>query len=367
MPTKNPIDTILRRKISGEQLEAYIGPFSGGYLTHAVNAEVREKAASGGTVTALLIHLLQSGKIDGALVNTLGIEAGRVRARFTIATSVDEILEARGSKYQAVHFASEALPLIRAFKGRLAVVALPCDATLLDRQRKNNPGLDKKIALVISLFCGHNSEPELTERIISRLNRNNEKLLHFRYRSGHWRGSMDLVFKDSARTVPFTFFSNYQNLYFFCQRKCLYCEDHFGYHCDISAGDIWSAGMKSDDIKHTALITRSQNAEGFLQQAVDAGHLEISPCPVEDIFQGQIRTARCHYQVTARSRISSFFGEDIPDSVHAHVRLVDYLIAAVVLLNYRISRSAFGKKIIFAIPKPLLKLYLYFFKGLESI
>jgi len=367
MSAQKVIEELFRHKVEAAELEAHIGSFRNGYLVHAREELLRINAASGGMATALLLHLLNEKLIDGALVTTVRIEDNKVRPVFRIATTVEEILQAQGSKYSAVAFASEALPLLQEFTGRLAVVLLPCDAKLLQHQRKKDPALDRKIECVISLFCGHNSDSLLTDRIVARLNTDAEQLVGFRYRRGHWRGQMELVFPDRVMTAPFATFSDYQNLYFFCQRKCLYCEDHFGYHSDLSAGDIWSGKMKSETIKHTAVISRTEIGERFLHEAGAAGRLEITPMAVEEIFQGQIRTARCHYQVSARHRVGKLFRENIPDTIKAKVRPVDLLIACIVLFNYRLSQSRLGQRLVFMIPRPLLKVYLYIFKALESI
>ena len=74
------------------------------------------------------------------------------------------------------------------YKGKLAVVALPCDTTHLRHACETDPKLKEKIALVITLFCGHNSRPELTDMITRKLSKGERVLKDFRYRQGHWRG-----------------------------------------------------------------------------------------------------------------------------------------------------------------------------------
>ena len=249
---------IWHKDFTPDQLRRYVDDYQGCYFTYAADEAVRANAASGGSVSALLITLLESEQIDGALVCQTVLRDGKPRPEFTIARTREEIMAAQGSKYAAVYFANNALPLIQEFDGRLAVVALPCDATILQRTRAKNAALDAKIALVITLFCGHNSEPVLTDAMVDRLGRGRGPLTAYRWRTGHWRGSLEATFADGTQVVkPFETFSDYRNLYFFAQPKCHHCFDHFGYDCDISAGDIWSPRMKANPIKHTALIART--------------------------------------------------------------------------------------------------------------
>lgn len=360
-------DKVWNKTWTAEQLQKYIGDYEKCYFTHAADAEVRAGAASGGSVSALIIHMLETGQIDGALVLRTIIRDGKPRPEFFIATTRDEVLSARGSKYTAVYFANDALPLIHTFEGQLAVVALPCDATILSRARAKDPALDAKIKIVFTLFCGHNSEPELVDAIVAKLGKDHGELVDYVYRFGHWRGQLKATFADGAEEIrPFKYYSDYRNVYFFAQQKCHHCFDHFGYHCDISAGDIWSPRMKENPIKHTALITRTPAGQALVASALEAGVLSGSEEPLNEVADGQARTAPFHYNVSARAKVGRLFGLKIKDRVNERVRFVDYLIAFIALLNYRVARTAWGRRLIMLLPRPVVRWYLMFFKGLES-
>jgi coenzyme F420 hydrogenase subunit beta len=356
-----------RREWTETDLDKYVGTRRETYFTYATDPALRERAASGGSVTALLLHLVNSGQADGALVCSTEIEDGKPRPAFFIARTRDELIRAQGSKYTAVHFTTHALPLIKAFEGKLAVVALPCDATLLQTYRQKHPDVDEKIVCVFTLFCGHNSEPALVDKITDRLGKG-QPLTDYTYRFGHWRGELRAHFADGSEVVKsFKYFSDYQNLYFFSQTKCHHCFDHFGYHADISAGDIWSPEMKQHPIKHTALIVRTERGAALVQEALAAGVLEGNTVPLETVANGQSRTAPFHYNVSSRAWVGRLFGLRIKDHVGERVRWNDYLVALMALGNERFSRTRLGRRLIWLTPRPLLKLYLYVFKGLESL
>jgi coenzyme F420 hydrogenase subunit beta len=296
------------------------------------------------------------------------LKDGKPRAEFFIARTCEDVQSAQGSKYSAVYFSNDGLSLLNAFEGRAAVVALPCDATILQRARAKSPTLDQKIVLVITLFCGHNSEPELTDGVVRRLGRGHGELRDFVWRYGHWRGSLSATFEDGFVTNrPFSALSDYRHLYFFAQQKCHHCFDHFGYNCDISAGDIWLPRMREHPIKHTALITRTPAGQRVVEDALENGTLTGSEESVENVVNGQARTLPVHYNITARARIGRLLGLKIKDRTQTSVRLVDYVIAFLALSNERLSRTPLGRRLIWLIPKPMLKLYVYFFKGLESL
>lgn len=371
-----PVNTILKsavhriwtREWTGQEIEKYIGHYQHCYFTYAADAALRERAASGGSVSALMLHLLETGQVDGALVCQTVVRDGRPRPEFRIVTTREGLIVAQGSKYTAVHFASDALPLIKAFGGRLAVVALPCDAKILAHRRAKDEALDSKIGFVFALFCGHNSEPELVDAIVRKLGDDHGVLTDYVYRAGHWRGYLAATFEDGVRVEkPFAYFSDYQNLYFYAQPKCHYCHDHTGYFCDISAGDIWSPRMRQHPIKHTALITRTEAGQRLVESALRAGIIIGQEEPIEEVADGQARTMPFHYNVTSRARVGRLFGYRITEQTEKRVRLVDYVLAALVMLNERFSRTRLGRWLLPRLPRPLIRLYLLLFKGLESL
>jgi coenzyme F420-reducing hydrogenase beta subunit len=349
-------------------LQQAVGHQIGSYFGHAADPELRASAASGGTVSAILIHLLETDQIDGALVVASWIEKDRVHCSFRIARTRGEVLAAQGSKYMPVYFRRDAMPLIRDFTGRLAVVLLPCDAQALERECSASPDLRDRIVLIIALACGHNSERELTDAIVARFKPRNTRLTSFQHRFGHWRGNLRIKVEHGCEIVkPFEEFSVYQNLFFFSQKKCHACFDHFGYHCDISAGDIWSQKMRNDPIKKNAVIVRTPRAATLLECMAEQGLLKLDRVAIEEICNGQSRALPFHYNVSARSRVGRVFGMRLRDTTKQTARWNEIVAAFLIMTNERITRRAFGRRLVLWTPRPLLKAYLMFIKALETL
>ena len=358
---------IATREWTQEDIKKYVGDHRETWFSYAADENIRDGAASGGSVTALFCYLLESGKVDGVLATRTIVQDGKPRPEFFIATTREQLLEARGSKYSAVYFVRHALPLLESFDGNLAVVLLPCDAKSLRSVRNKNAQLDQKIKLVITLVCGHNSEPELVDLVVGNIRKDRGELKEYTYREGHWRGNLKAEFANGESVEkPFSTYSDYQNLYFFAQRKCHHCSDHFGNFSDITAGDIWSPRMKKEKIKHTALIIRNETGQTIFDDAMAAGYLIGTPEPVEEVCDGQARTLPFHYNLTARSRVGKLFGLRIKDTVKEHVKWNDYLVALIAIGNQKITSTRLGRKLVGYIPRPILRAYLYLFKGLES-
>lgn len=217
-------EKLFKKKWTQEDLDKYIGCYQSAYLAHAADESVRNLAASGGVVSAILMDALESGSVDGALVCQGIIKGGKVRTRFFIARDGRDVLSARGSQYVASPFNSEALSLIREFAGKLAVVGLPCNLSMVDRLSARHPAFSSKIALKISLVCGHNSQTALVDTLTSRLEKQaGSPLRAFRFRRGHWRGRLRAEFENgSVIEKPSSYYLTYQNLYFYSLKKCFF-------------------------------------------------------------------------------------------------------------------------------------------------
>jgi coenzyme F420-reducing hydrogenase beta subunit len=362
------IGRLVRRDWSRIGFDKIMGEYESAYLSHASDPDLRTISASGAAVSAMLIHALEAGAIDGALVARTIVEDRKVRARFYIASTREEILASRGSIYVELKFAAEALPLITEFDGTLAVVGLPCHIDVMRRRMRRDAGVRAKVKVLIALVCGHSSRPQLIDNYTAALERRRRaKLVDYHFRSGHWRGQSTARFEDgSTEKNPFSRFSVYQNLYFFSEKKCFQCIDHFGYNADVSVGDVWSMPLKNDPVKHSGLIIRNPCGRGFHDAVVGAGVLNSRTIDAAEIMEGQARTAPFHYNISARMGAARLCGLRLKDTVSEPVQWNHRLVAYMALFNWKWSASKRWSGLIFKVPRPVLRAYLVLFKGLES-
>lgn len=364
------IDRLTKKDWTEEEMTSILGADArAGYLTYASDEAVRAEAASGGTTSALLIHGIESGAFDGAVVCRTVIEDGRVRAEFVLARTAEDILAARGSKYVETKFLRDVLPILRENEGRFAVCGLPCDISNLKRWEQKDPALKEKVALRVAFLCGHNSRTGLIDGVMDKLARETgrDDLTDFQFRTGHWRGQMTAHYADGATaSKSFTYFSDYRNLSCFSERKCMACFDHFGYDSDISIGDIWLFSLKDDPVKHSGVMTRTDRAEALIRSAVDDGVVISEEVSLRMMLDGQSRVAPTHYNITARHKAGKMLGIKINDPLQLKTGWVKVFSAYLGLWNMKFSE---GKRanLLFKTPRPIVKAYLVFKKGLETI
>ncbi|HPS55477.1 MAG TPA: Coenzyme F420 hydrogenase/dehydrogenase, beta subunit C-terminal domain [Sedimentisphaerales bacterium] len=353
-------------KYTKELSTKYIGQVEHAAMAYSTNAQIRAGAASGGVVTAILIHLLETSQIDAAVVTR--IKYGKnIDCEVILAKTKEEILSARTSKYIDVPVAKEAARLIKEFPGKVAVVTLPCHATVLKKLAQRDPQLAEKIKFIIALFCGHSSQRYLLDAVLEKKGINQEKIVDFAFRRGHWRGQMQGQLNDGSEfAFPFTDFSVYHNLNFFCLGRCLRCHDHTGYDADFCAGDVWLKEMKDDPIKNTAIFVRNPEASKVLDEMVQQEKLISRDIETKTIFRAQKRSFIYHYNVTARSRVGKLYGVKIKDTVKTKVRWNDWLAANIIMINYKLSQGEKTRRWIMKIPRSIIQIYFLFLKFLQN-
>lgn len=284
------IDLKHPRRYTGSYLQCLMG--------YASDAHIRNNAASGGMVTALLCSLLKNHEIDGAwVVKTAFTEQGELTYKTTIATSEREICEASSSVYMKIPMLSH-LEQLRAFDGRLAVVLTPCMMRAFCRILEKDERLRNKIVLKIGLFCSGAQDKKATEYALDKCGIARSQAKRLYYRTGHWRGVSSVVYQDGTRQ-QFSYTKSicaYKNAYFFTEPSCLRCKDQFAQCADISFGDVWLAQMKKENVKYTGCIIRTKQALQMVKRAWKQGDLHIRAMTPDQMLRSQKRALTFKYR-----------------------------------------------------------------------
>lgn len=355
-------------KLTSRNQSLYLGCIENTYLGYSNDENIRYKAASGGIISTLIFNLLDKKKIDGALVCREIMKGDKISFEVKIVTKPDEILEFGGSVYFDVPILSN-INLIRNFKGKLAVVGLPCQLRLLSEICHRDKEISKKIVLKIGLFCGHNSRRELLLEVLRKKKIQEKDVKKVIFRRGHWRGKMHIYLKNGeVKIFPFQHFSIYQNLHFDSLKKCIYCLDHTAEFSDISCGDAWLTYLKKDPIKHSVIIARNENGDDILKELRREGTIYLMKIEPEIVFKSQKRALIYHKSIEARSRIGKLLGFNIryPTEYENTSRWNDYLAAVIVLSNIKVSYNNRLRRLIFLVPRKIFYLYFVLFKVLTN-
>ncbi len=211
-------------------------------IARAVDPKIRKKATDGGVVTAMLVHLLKRGRIDGAIVTK---PAGPFQRLPFLAETEKDILEAAGFSFDTSHgmtnFSDYYLtysqikefdPLIKKGLSRVAFVGTPCQIKAVRRMQALGIIPSDSIKFCLGLFCSGNfvfgkKEQEKIGQIgafkfkdVKKINIKEELIVHLK---GGKEKTMML-----------------EELEFMKRFACYFCPDYSAEYADVSFGGIGS-------------------------------------------------------------------------------------------------------------------------------
>lgn len=238
-------------------------------MARSTEAQIRERAQYGGTVTTLLTLALAEGLIDGAILTRMS--ADKTPGAFLARTS-EEVLQGAGSSYMAC-------PVLEAYNHipkddnySLGIVAMPCQVLAISKMKIEPPQNRfsiNNVKLVIGLFCTWALSADGFHQFL--------------------RENLDLprVTKFDIPPPPANRFDAYtpsgkisfplDQIRQYTMPTCAYCLDMTSEFADISVGSV--EGIKG----WNTVIVRSQAGAELMGIAMAKGKLETDSLPPENL------------------------------------------------------------------------------------
>jgi coenzyme F420 hydrogenase subunit beta len=249
-----------------------IGNYTDVISARSTDADVRKSATDGGVVTSLLIHMLDAGYIDGAVVSTSRDGLTREAA---VATSREEILLAAGSHFaelphleevgdkytnyvSVIKYATKTNPVKLK---KLAVVGTPCQITAIRNMQALAIIPSDIMTFTIGLFCMQCFEMNhLMEREFLR----------------HWNVSLDDVSRMNIKEDFILTLNSGISIHIpmkeieeIARPACLKCEYFANDYADISVG-----GLGSPE-NYTTVMIRTIRGRRMIADALSKQSIEL--------------------------------------------------------------------------------------------
>ena len=268
-----------------EGIDLFNGPVRNSYLVQHRQRDLLAVAQSGGAVTGLLLHLLESRRIDRALV-TLMPQDGSLRPYPLLTRNPETIRKSCGSKYCPVPLntrLSEISPT-----ERIAVVGLPCHLHGVAHLCRHLPHWRRENLLLIGLVCDRILSFHAMDYLIYRagLHRKDVRSFHFRSKQcSGWPGDVRIVTRDgNSLFLPARKRIECKDL--FTPQRCRLCFDKMNVLSDITCGD--PHGLSKDIKGQSAILARTSAGQSAVQSAIQAGVFVSRSISADDLFVGQM-------------------------------------------------------------------------------
>jgi coenzyme F420 hydrogenase subunit beta len=279
------------------------GPFHRCLVGHATDAEVRHTASSGGALSALALHLLETGTATRVLHVAMDPDHPLLSA-IARSTGRADVLRAAGSRYAPAAPLAE-LEAELAQPGRLVFIGKPCDAGALREFLGVRPEHCDRFAAILSFFCAGTPSQPGTDRIVRRMGAEPAEVTAFRYRGDGWPGFATATFSDGS-VKRLSYAESWGDILSKeVQFRCKICPDAVGGVADVAAADAWYGGEAGypdfDEADGRSLIlTRTPLGDRLVADAEAAGRLATSALDPAEIAKMQPAQARRKRHLSAR-------------------------------------------------------------------
>ena len=238
----------------------------------AGDPDIRFRAATGGVLTALGVHLLRAGKAR-FILHCAADPQRPMRSRWMISETPQQVSERAGSRYgPSDTLAGLEVALARAEP--FAIIAKPCDAGAVRARAKADPRLNDLLVALLVMVCGGASDLGKSQALLDEIDVPEDDLTLFRYRGYGNPGRTRVEVRDGR-----AFERTYQELWedeagWRIQTRCKICPDATGEAADIAAADIWpEATPTGEDAGLNGIITRTPTGQALMEAAIASGDL----------------------------------------------------------------------------------------------
>ncbi|WP_237066466.1 Coenzyme F420 hydrogenase/dehydrogenase, beta subunit C-terminal domain [Loktanella sp. M215] len=294
-----------------------------GFSTHS---DLRHAGASGGALSAILLHLIESSTVD-AVVQIAAAGDLPIGNATVVSTEHDGILAGAGSRYApSAPLADLAAQLAdhAATGRRFALVGKPCDAAALRALCDGDPLYAAAFPVILSFFCA--GVPSLTgvEKILGALGTDLDSTASFRFRGNGWPGRATAVAYDGTVRSMSYHDSWGKILSKHVQHRCKICADGTGVAADIVCADAWESDAAGYPVFAEAdgislIVARTAFGADLISGAQSAGRLETTPFDITTLAAIQPGQRERRRALLARLTALRLLGRPVPRYRGLHV------------------------------------------------
>lgn len=295
-PWDNPL-------FEGATIHPSWGPYHQCLTGYATDEEVRHRGSSGGAISALAIHALESGM--ARRVVHIGADPDHpTRNVVTVSRAATEVLGGSGSRY-AASSPLEQIERLLADGVPGVFVGKPCDISALRQLATRDSRVDAMFPLKLSFFCGGIPSHDGADRIVRSMGLDPSHLVSFRYRGEGWPG-LTVAQDDTGRRGEMPYGESWgAHLSKEVQFRCKICPDAVGGLADIACADAWYGGETGypqfeEADGRSLIMTRTDVGQNLLKSALAARKIEVVTLPVADVDLMQPAQARRKRRILAR-------------------------------------------------------------------
>lgn len=291
------------------------GPYLEMRTGWATDPGLRFAGASGGALSGLLLHLLESGEVE-AVVQIAADPENPIGNRTVVSFDRADILAAAGSRYAPSAPLSQLMALVETGR-RHAFVGKPCDIVALRALSEERPEIAAAFPVLLSFFCAGVPSETGGRAVLRALGAEPEETARFRYRGQGWPGRATATLTDGSER-SMSYHDSWGNiLQKHVQHRCKICPDGTGKGADLVCADAWECDASGyplfDEADGVSLIVaRTDLGVRLLESVTAAGHIQSKSFDVDQLIAVQPGQRYRHRAIFARLLALKLAGRPTP-------------------------------------------------------
>ncbi|MBF0244283.1 MAG: Coenzyme F420 hydrogenase/dehydrogenase, beta subunit C-terminal domain [Planctomycetes bacterium] len=271
--------------------------------TWSADPETRHRASSGGVVSALAAHMLDSGRVDAIM--HVGLQEGSpILNRLQLSNSREEVLSRVGSRYAPALIFDRFREWMDQDERSYVFIGKPCDIACLKNIFKVYPEYCKRFKLLIAFFCAGIPSYLATEELVARSGVSEEPS-HIKYRGDGWPGCFEVRYTNHEAFRMSYHESWGEVLGRKLGLRCKICPDGIGLLADVAVGDSWNTKDGFPDFEESDgksfVLVRTQRGADIFADALAKGAIISQELAVDRI--SEMQNYQYHRRLVAGYRI----------------------------------------------------------------
>jgi len=243
---------------------------------YAADPEIRFASSSGGILTALAVHLLETGCVQ-AVLNVAASPDHPARSISHVARDRAGALAAAGSRY------GPAAPLLRLHElldagEPFAVVGKPCDIAAVRNLARRDPRVGRLVVALLTVMCGGQAEMPFIWELLARQGVTEDELESFRCRGNGCPGPTAFETRDGRR-FAFTYDEAWGDSIheWGLPFRCKICWDSQGEQADLMSFDsVAPEHVEGESEGFNTVLVRTSRGGGLFREAEAAGAVVVT-------------------------------------------------------------------------------------------
>lgn len=264
--------------------DKYIGHVDNVYIGKATDKRIYKNSQSGGLVTATVKYLLESGKIDAAIMCRVE-DAVEYAPKAVVVKSPEELYSCQKSSYVPIDIVS-ALKDAQKYSS-IAVVGTGCHIQGIRALRNFNKKYRKKIKYTLGLICDRTLCKTVTDVLYGDYFKGVPKKMIWRDKSIDYKHARLLIQNANKEVFEIPQWKRFALKDPFTNPRCRICFDKLNTGADIVFGDPW--GMNNVDWKGgmSVVLIRSKEGTDIISDMIAHCLIEMREAPLKEVITGQ--------------------------------------------------------------------------------